>query len=250
MPVPEVTPLAVALVALAAFAAGVVQRVTGLAYILVLLGPIVLVYGPHEGITIAVALAIIASLVAVFSALGHIDWARTGWLLLAGVITAPAGAFITRMLPEVALLFVIAAMAIIALLAPRLTRFSRALHGRRGAVIAGATAGFMHASSGLSGPALAAFAVGDRWDQRRFAASVQIVFLGYGVVSVALRGLPTAPWHELAVLGAATAVGILVGAWLVTRVSIAFARAAMLAFAWLGTAVVLIRGIVALIHAL
>ncbi|MGB4135689.1 MAG: sulfite exporter TauE/SafE family protein, partial [Microbacterium sp.] len=106
--------------------------------------------------------------------------------------------------------------------------------------------GFMHASSGLSGPALAAYAMGDDWPQRRFAASAQVVFLGYGLFSVALRGLPQAEAPELVLLGVCTAAGMLLGSWLSRRVPVALARQVMLLCAWAGTIVVLGRGIVAL----
>ena len=47
----------VALGCLAAVVAAVIQRVTGLAFVLVLIGPVVLIYGPIEGVTVAVLLA-------------------------------------------------------------------------------------------------------------------------------------------------------------------------------------------------
>lgn len=52
------------LTAAAVLVAAIIQRVTGLAFVLVLIGPIVLVYGPVEGVTVAVFLAVIASLFA------------------------------------------------------------------------------------------------------------------------------------------------------------------------------------------
>lgn len=194
-----------ALTAAATIVAAVIQRVTGLAFVLVLIGPIVLAYGPVEGVTIAVFLAVIASVFAVPGAWRDVDWPRTLWLLGAGLAAAPLGALTSAVLPETALLFLIGAMGVVALSAQRLGAVARRLRGRPGAIGAGALAGFMHASSGLSGPALASFALGDDWPQRRFAASAQVVFLGYGLVSVALRGLPEAPPVELAVLGVCTA---------------------------------------------
>lgn len=223
-----------------------IQRVTGLAFILVLIGPIVLLYGPIDGVTLAVLLAVIASAFALPSAWRDVDWSRTRWLLGAGLLAVPFGALMTRLLPETALLFVIAAMAIIALLTPRLSGAAAAtLHGRRGAIVAGAAAGFMHSSSGLSGPALAAYAMGDRWEQRRFAASAQVILLGYGLVSVLLRGLPSSPLWELTVLGMCTAAGIIGGALVIRVIPIAFARAVMLWCAWAGALVVLVRACVA-----
>jgi len=233
-----------ALVCAAALVAAVIQRVTGLAFILVLIGPAVLVYGPVQGVTVAVLLAIIASAIALPSAWREVDWRRTLWLLGAGLIAAPFGALLTRLLPEAALLFTIAGMATVALLAHLLGGIVAAsLRGTRGAIVSGAVAGFMHASSGLSGPALAAFAVGDRWDQRRFAASAQVILLGYGLVSVLLRGLPTVSPVDLTVLGVCTAAGILGGALLTRVVPVVLARRVMLWCAWAGTIVVFLRGI-------
>ncbi|MFD5226827.1 TSUP family transporter [Microbacterium sp. NPDC058342] len=175
------------------------------------------------------------------------DWPRTLWLLAAGLAAAPLGALTAAALPEPALLLLIGAVGVLALSAQRLGGVARHMHGRRGAVGAGALAGFMHASSGLSGPALASFALGDHWDQRRFAASAQIVFLGYGTVSVALRGLPSTPLPELALLAAGTAGGMLLGAVAARRVPLALARRVMLLCAWAGILVILARAAVSLL---
>ncbi|MFD5215957.1 TSUP family transporter [Microbacterium sp. NPDC058345] len=235
------------LTAAAVLVAALIQRVTGLAFVLVLIGPVVLVYGPVEGVTLAVFLAVIASLFALPGAWREVDWRRTLWLLGAGLIAAPLGAMTSLALPEPALLILIGAMGVIALGAQWLGPVARHLRGRRGAVAAGALAGFMHASSGLSGPALAAYALGDDWPQRRFAASAQVIFLGYGAVSVALRGLPATAPLDLVVLGACTAIGIIVGAFAARRIPVRLARRVMLLCAWAGTLVVLVRAIVALL---
>lgn len=234
------------LTAAATVLAAIIQRVTGLAFVLVLIGPVVLVYGPVEGVTVAVLLAVIASLFAVPGAWRDVDWPRTLWLLTAGVVAAPLGALTAAVLPDAALLLLIGAMGVLALSAQRLGPIARHVRGRPGAIGAGAVAGFMHASSGLSGPALASFALGDDWAQRRFAASAQIIFLGYGGVSVALRGLPEIDPAPLAVLAVCTAVGMMLGAYAARRVAPASARRVMLLCAWAGTLVVLARAIVAL----
>ncbi|PKI90500.1 hypothetical protein CW368_09945 [Actinomycetales bacterium SN12] len=236
-----------ALIAAATIVAAVIQRVTGLAFVLVLIGPIVLAYGPVEGVTIAVFLAVIASLFAVPSAWRDVDWPRTLWLLGAGLAAAPLGALTAAALPETALLFLIGAMGVLALSAQHLGAVARHVRGRPGAIGAGLIAGFMHASSGLSGPALASFALGDDWSQRRFAASAQVIFLGYGVASVPLRGLPAIAPLELTVLATCTAAGILLGAVAARRVPLPLARRAMLLCAWAGTLVMLGRATASLL---
>ncbi|WP_193596484.1 TSUP family transporter [Microbacterium sp. YJN-G] len=233
--------------AIATVIAAIIQRVTGLAFVLVLIGPIVLAYGPVEGVTIAVSLAVVASLFAVPGAWRDVDWSRTLWLLGAGLAAAPLGALTASALPEPLLLLLIGLIGVIALSAQRLGPIARHVRGRPGAIGAGAVAGFMHASSGLSGPALASFALGDDWPQRRFAASAQIVFLGYGLVSVALRGLPSTPAPDLLILAACTAGGMLLGALAARRVPLVLARRVMLLCAWAGVIVVLGRAIASLL---
>ena len=151
-----------------------------------------------------------------------------------------------RLLPDAALLLLIAAMAFLALLAGRISALSASLTGRMGAVVSGSAAGFMHVASGLSGPPLAAYAVGDRWPQRSFAASAQLIFTVFGIVSVALRGLPVSPPRISGTLVVATIAGIAIGTILSRNVSPRIARAAMLVLAWAGATVVLVRGILAL----
>lgn len=236
----------IAVAALSAFIAAAIQRITGLGFVLVLVGPIVLLYGGREGITIAVLLALIASATAVPLVWRDVDWARTSWLIWPGLITAPLGALVVQLLPDAALLLLVAALAFFALIAGHLPVLAQALSGRSGAVAAGAAAGFMHVASGLSGPPLAAHAVGDRWPQRSFAASVQVVFVVFSLVSVLLRGLPALPLVDVSILIAATAAGIVAGTLLNRVVPPTVARRAMLLIAWAGATVVLVRGILAL----
>ncbi len=238
--------MTLALASIAALVSAVIQRITGLGFVLVLIGPIVLLYGPIEGVTVAVLLALVASLSAVPLVWRDVDWTRTLWLIWPGLLAAPFAAMLVRLLPDAALLLLIAAMAYFALIAGWIPALSAALTGRSGAVAAGASAGFMHVASGLSGPPLAAYAVGDKWEQRRFAASVQVIFAVFSIVSVALRGLPTSPVGNVWLLVAATVAGIVLGTLLARFVPAAMARFAMLAIAWAGATVVLVRGILAL----
>jgi uncharacterized membrane protein YfcA len=231
---------------LAAFIAAVIQRITGLGFVLVLVGPIVLIYGPLEGITIAVLLALVASSTAVPLVWREVEWKRAWWLIWPGLIAAPFAAVLVRSLPDAALLLLIAAMAYFALVAGWIPVLAASLTGKTGAVVAGSAAGFMHVASGLSGPPLAAYAVGDKWEQRRFAASVQVIFVAFSAISVALRGLPTSPAGDVWLLVAATAVGIAVGTLLTRFVPPRIARLGMLSIAWAGATVVLVRGVLAL----
>ena len=238
--------MTVILAGAAAFVAAIIQRITGLGFVLVLIGPIVLLYGPVDGVTIAVILALIASLVAIPLVWKRIDWRRTWWLVWPGLLAAPLGVLVVRLLPEAALLLLIAAMAYFALVAGHVPALSAPLTGRTGAVVAGSAAGFMNAASGLGGPPLAAYAVGDKWAQVRFAASAQVIFVALDLASIALRGLPVMPLEDLGALGLSTVAGIAIGSILARNLAPRVARIAMLAIAWAGATVVLARGILAL----
>ncbi|RLK47795.1 TSUP family transporter [Microbacterium telephonicum] len=231
----------------ATLVAAVIQRITGLGFVLVLIGPVVLLYGPGEGVTVAVLLALVAAVAAVPLVWREVDWRRSSWLVWPGLITAPIGILVSHVLPEPALLLLIGALAVFALTAGFLPALARALSGRSGAIAAGAAAGFMQTASGLSGPALAAHAVGDRWPQRSFAASVQVIFVVFSGVGVLLRGLPALPLSDTGILIGVTVVGILIGTLAAHRVPAPLARRAMLAIAWAGAVVVLARGVVALL---
>lgn len=239
--------MTIALAALTAFVAAVIQRITGLGFVLVLLSPIVLLYGAVDGVTLAVLLALVASLTAVPLVWRQVDWKHTLWLIIPGVIAAPLGALLTRALPEPQLMILIASLAFFALVAGWIPALARSFRGKPGAVTAGALAGFMHVASGLSGPALAAHAVGDKWEQRSFSSSVQVIFVAFSAVSVGLRGFPELPMWDVGTAVIATAVGIVVGSLLVRYVPSPVARRAMLAIAWLGAIVLFVRGVVALL---
>lgn len=237
------TPL---LLACAALVAGVIQRITGLGFVLVLTAPVILLYGAFTGTAMSVFLALIASLAALPLVWKQIVWRRVLWLLLPAAVVAPLAAWAVRLLPEPAILLLIAALAAFALTASRIPGFSRLYHGRSGTLTAGASAGALHVASGMSGPVLGAYAVATGWEQRSFAASVQAVFVGLSLLAVLFRGLPPVPASDLVWGGVATAAGIVVGSLLVRFVPAPIARQGMLGFAWLGTIVVLVRGIAAL----
>lgn len=236
-----------ALACLTAFIAAIIQRITGIGFVLVLVGPIVVLYGPVEGVTIDVLLALVAALSAIPFVWRDIQWRRAWLLIWPGMLAAPFAAVLVHTLPDAALLLLTAGMAYVALIAGWIPSLAVMLTGRSGAVVAGAAGGFMHVASGLSGPALAAYAVGDKWPQRYFAASVQVIFVTFSVVSLALRGLPSSPVGNLGLAALATIAGIAAGTWLVRFVPVRVARWGMLAIAWTGATVVFVRGILALL---
>lgn len=235
--------MTLALAALATLVAAIIQRITGLGFVLALFGPMVLLYGAVEGTTIAVLLALVASTTAVPLVWRDIEWRRVAWIAVPGIAMVPVGALVVRALDEAWLLILIALLAFFALTAGKIPALSRLFVGRRGAAAAGAAAGFMHVTSGLSGPPLAAHAVGDGWNQRSFTGTVQVIFAVLSLSSVILRGLPVSPVGDVVTLTIVTVIGIIVGSLLTRLVTTRAARRAMLVIAWCGGCVALLRGI-------
>jgi uncharacterized protein len=235
------------LAALIAFIAAAIQRITGIGFVLVFLGPIVLLYGPYEGPTLTILLALVAAAIALPLVWREIDWKRSAFIIGPGLALAPLGALVVHRLSSAWLMILTALLACFSLVAAYIPALAKHLRGRRGAVVAGGAAGVMHVAAGLSGPPIASFAKGDDWDQAGFAASAQVIFLIFSAVSIALRGWPTSSWQTLVVLAAATAAGIVAGSALASRVPVRIARTTMLVLAWAGALVMLVRGVVALV---
>jgi len=235
------------LAALTAFVAAAVQRITGIGFVLVFLAPAVLLFGAYEGPTLTIMMAFVAATAALPLVWREIEWKHALWIIVPGLLLAPIGSLVVHHLSGGWLMVLTACLAFFALTATYIPALSRNLRGNRGAVIAGGAAGIMHVAAGLSGPPIAAHAVGDAWEQRRFAASMQLIFGVFSAASIALRGWPEASARTVGTLIAATALGIVAGSSLNKYVPPKVARAAMLSLAWAGALVMFIRGVVALV---
>jgi uncharacterized protein len=231
---------AVAVVLLAAL----VQRITGLGFALVATPALVLLYGPAEGVQVVVLIGIVACGSMGLTMWRSIDGPRALWLLWPAIVIAPLAAWVSAISPGPVLLLIVGAAAVLGLLTGRVRRASRYLVGRPGAVGAGALAGFLNVTSGLSGPPLVAYADSVKWEQRRFVATLQLLFVAYNILTLAWRGIPTTvPWEGLGLLALVALAGIGVGTWLARFVPARWARWAMFTVAWAGAVIVLVRGV-------
>ncbi len=231
------------LAAAAVLLAALVQRITGLGFALVATPVLVLVLGPVEGVQLVVLIGIVACGSMGLTMWRAIDWSRALWLIWPAVLIAPLAAWVTAISPASVLLLIVGGAAILGLLTGRIRRASVFLKGKPGAIGAGALAGFLNVTSGLSGPPLVAYADSIKWELRRFVATLQVIFVAYNIITVAWRGLPaTVDWPWLAALAVVAVAGIALGGVLVRFVPVRWARWAMFAVAWIGAIVVLVRG--------
>ncbi|MDA3146272.1 sulfite exporter TauE/SafE family protein [Leucobacter sp. UCMA 4100] len=232
------------------FIAAVVQRLTGMGFALVATPILVLLLGPHDGVLLVIMGGFVISSLMLIGGLRLISWKPTLLLLLGGTLAMPFGAWVAAALTDAALLTLVGAAAICALLVPMLPLKPHPNTGARGAIPAlgaGAVSGFLSVTSGLSGPPLVAYGTSSRWEHRSFVASIQVVFVAFAAVTLALRGLPSVQPTSYALFAVALVVGLIVGIGLDTIVPVRVARIGMFVCAWAGAVSVLARGIIALL---
>lgn len=243
--------LIVGLILLAVFVGAFAQRVTGMGFALVA-GPfLVLLLDPVPGVVLVNLCGIVSSIIVFARTRELIDWSNARTLMLFAVIGAFPGALIAVALPK-ASLEVLIGCVIIASLAASLILSRVAPPIPRNVWTASATgllSGTMNSSAGVGGPALSAFAVLSRWDQRVFAASIQPVFVAMSVFSVIGKLLfdhsawPTLELWEWPTILAALIIGQIAGEFGAKRIPVSAARVGMLSLAFLGGLLTLLRGL-------
>lgn len=191
---------------LAVGAGAAIQRVTGLGFSLVCAPALIAAEGALPGVRLVNVLALVMNLVLLVRLRGDVRW-RDGLRVLvpAAVLAVPAGILARRLDPS--LLTVLAGVTSLVAVATVAT-------GRRfrlGAVAAGALAGVGNVVAGVGGPAVAAYALGEGWPPRQIRASLQAIFAGLNVVSIAALGPPSISGLRAAALLAALLGGLLLG---------------------------------------
>ncbi len=234
---------------------GSLQRVTGMGFALVS-GPfLVLMLGAGQGVLMLNVLGAMSAGLILVRVWRAVEWRRFAVLATASVCTTVPAAWLLRDASgpalEVTVGLVIIAGMTVALLANRM-RTERPLW-RSGnpwpAVAAGALSGAGSVTAGVGGPPMAAYAVLDRWDPRRFAATLQPFFIvnatGSAGAKLALTDAtlpPLEPW-AWAVIVAAVFLASVIGDVLARRVPRAAVRRVLVVIAYLGGLATLLRGL-------
>lgn len=227
--------------------ASAVQKITGMGFALVATPALVLLYGPIDGVLLVILTGAMISALMLVQVKARVDWPKTWRIVAAGCVISPLAVWVTRVLPPDWLLILVSVAACLSLI-PTGDRGSGAwLTGSRGAFLAGGWSGFLHITSGLSGPPLVAYGLRERWERTSFVLSLQVIFLAFHAVTFAWRGLPaldlaTLVWPVVGVI-----VGKVIGGVLDRRVSARAVRIGMLAIAWAGALTVLARGVMGLL---
>lgn len=234
---------------------GALQRITGMGFALVA-GPfVVLMLGAGQGVLLINILGATSSLLIMLRVRKEVDWRWFAFLATASLVTTPIAAVLlsgaSGSMLEVAMGVAVVVGMTVALLADRLRTTDRLWRegARWPAMLAGAVAGVGSVAAGVGGPPMAAYAVLDRADPRRFAATLQPFFVvnaaGSATSKLLLTDAPLPPldgWQWVAV-GVALVGASLVGDVVAKYVSRGAVRRVLVVVAYLGGTATLLRGL-------
>lgn len=233
--------------AAAVFVGASTQRISGMGFALVASPFLVLILGPHAGITLVNLLGACSSLMIFVQVFRQVQYKKVALILIPAMIMTIPGAWVAARVDGPWLSIGISLMVILALVSSFMIRNLPVAQGKGLAIGAGAVSGFMSVTAGVSGPAIAGYAVASRWPQREFAVSVQLYFLVLSSTSLLAKGglphLTLAQW--IGCLSAMLA-GILLGNYLAPKIPAKYSRAFVVLIAFAGALSLMIEGISAL----
>lgn len=238
-----------ALVLLAVVAGAMAQRVAGLGFGLVVSPILVVLLGPLDGVMVINACGASSSLLILSRVWRDVQWGRYLGLIVPGLVGIALGAFLSGHVPAAPLEIGIGVTLIVALAASQLIALARRRVDGLGVMAAsGFTSGFMNAAAAVGGPAVTAYAVLSRWDQRRFSATLQPYFITTGATSLLAKVAATGghwpsltPGEWAAVFGCMV-MGIVAGDLMARRVDGHVVRRAVVVIAYAGAILAIANG--------
>ncbi|WP_308314622.1 sulfite exporter TauE/SafE family protein [Streptomyces gilvus] len=220
-----------------------VQWLTGMGFALVAVPALVLLLGPVDGVVLANCAAGAISVVGLAGGWRRVRPAAMVPLCAAAACTVPAGARLTRQLPEPVLLLVMGSLVTVAVLLVMRGLKVPALRGTRGAVAAGAVGGFMNSAAGVGGPPVSLYALNAGWTVREFVPNAQFYGVVVNAFSVAANGVPQLRAGQWGAVAGALLTGALVGRALAERIPEKRARLLVLVLALTGGVTAVTKGL-------
>lgn len=242
----------VVLILVAVFLGAVSQRVSGMGFGLVS-GPfLVLLLDPFSGVVLVNICGIVASGTVFVRTWREVEWGSFWKLSLGTVVGTVPGALLAAVLPVPPLQILIGVLIIASLISSMIIgRIGKTMPANFGTQFTtGLLSGTMSAAAGTGGPAVSAYAVLTRWEQRTFAATLQ-PFLVVGTASAVVfkAVFDHSAWPQLAAptwigIAAVLVAGLISGDWLSKKVESSTARLAMIVLALGGGTATLVKGLV------
>ena len=220
------------------------QGITGAGMMILSVPPLVVALPATVVVPGIVLLYLPLGLAQIIQLRGDVDRRRLAILAASSALMVPLGAVMLREVDTVTLQRGIGLLMIVLALLLQVKPgppFTRELAP---CVATGLIAGFLAASTSVSGPPLVLFGLKQRWDPARFRATLIAYFLIISAFSLPFYWemdlLTPATWRLVLYGLPGIALGYFTGAWLRARVSVAAVR-------WLATGVVVAGGLAAVL---
>lgn len=233
-------------IAVVVFLAGVIQRVSGIGYALVVSPVLLVVVGPDEAVRV-VTITSIASSAATLAATWRSCRPREIAVLIPFAFLAlwPAGA-LAVVIGEGAGSLVSGAVVVLALGLALRPGPIEAVPRWASAAAAGALSGAMNAFAALGGPTAAAYGLSRQWGTA-LVPNVQVFLLLSAVGVLSVRGWPQQTTGlSLGILATVAGAGVLAGGWLDSHPVAGRARLLTVWVAAVGAALAIGRGVAVL----
>lgn len=234
----------------------ILQRVSGTGVGLVVAPVLSLLMGPATGVLVTNAATVCSGFMITLSVRRMVEWKHAAILIAAALPGVILGALVVSWVSAEWLQIGVGAVVLLALAITKFSRSTGDVQQRKAVVPAGLIGGFFNSTAGVAAPAMVVYSRITNWDQLRFAATMQPVFMSLGALSVGsklIAGVPfVLPVPVFVAFGSLIAtifVGITVGTWLSRRLDKAAASKLAMTLAAVGGVVVMVRGALALILA-
>lgn len=217
------------------------QSVSGIGFALVS-GPLLFtVFGPREGVRVAVVLSMLVNIAVLVREHRAVMVRRVLPVLVTALVATPVLVQLLSSVHSQALRAAAGAVIVVGVLLVAAGRTRDA--GVPGGIVAGLASATMNVLASAGGPAVAVYATGARWEPARLRATLQAYFLCLNIVTVLTLGAPDWSARRAVVLVAALLAGSVVGAVLAPRVSHGLARAVTLLLAAAGGLALLVSAL-------
>jgi uncharacterized protein len=240
--------LVVAFTILAVVAGGVVRGYAGFGASMFWVASLSLIYAPASVVPTVLVLEVVASLHLLPGVFNRVEWRSMSVMLLATLITMPAGVALLAVLPDRTMRIVVAVAILLATLATAIGLDLARYGGRSKALVAGAVSGVVNGSTGIGGPPAVLLYFGPGKEVAVGRATLIAYFLAtdaFGFAYMAIYGLVdrTVLLHAAAFVPLAV-LGIVLGQRVFRRHGAQGFRTAMLAILlFLGVAM-LVRSLI------
>lgn len=229
------------------------QRVAGMGLGLIAAPILAIAMGPVHGVMVVNVLAMVNAAMTAYTVREHIDWKRCLYIGSPMVIGAMAGALLIKQVSNALLLIlfgglILAALFMVSALKGRMPEPK----GRAPMLVTGIIGGFTNTLAAVAGPVITVYAQAARWEHKRFAATLQPLFVISGGMSFLVKTLMgagnvggTSPWvWPVGLLG--MFIGIFLGTQFSKIIPRDKAHKMALFLAAAGGVSALVRGVIAL----